>query len=229
LDWSPDASRLLVASAEGVCREFGIVSQHVLQEYLGHTSCIHSCRYLSHGTVVTCSADGTVRLWKQGQCFQILQPQGAAPATVGSSVVVDTTTILTESPAILTISEIPGAPNQLLMVPRAPVAYLVDVVGGTVLQSYSVSAPDAVFCAATVTVDWVYLCTTAQDCLVFEIKTGRLETTIRDFGVESTSKTTTTDRQTAEISQLAHHPFKPMLAAFSNDKTQKKGVLTVWK
>lgn len=235
LDWSRDGTRLLTASAEGICREFGIVSQHVLQEYTGHTSYIHSCRYMlgwnsntndATQWVVTSSADGTARLWRQGQCLRIWQPaQGSVK--IGTSIVVDPTKLLSESPAIATILEVPNARNQLLVVPRSATAFLVDLEEGTVLQSYQADAKDTIFCAAAVTPDWVYLCSTGNDCCVFGVASGRLEQTIRDFTVDSTSKTTSS--HVAEISQLLHHPFKPILAAFSNDKTQKKGVLTVWK
>jgi len=65
--------------------------------------------------------------------------------------------------------------------------------------------------------------------MVFSLRTGKLLQTISQFGPDSTSKTNN-DRRVAEISALVHHPFKPsVLAAYSNDKTQKKGVLTIWK
>jgi hypothetical protein len=52
---------------------------------------------------------------------------------------------------------------------------------------------------------------------------------IHDFAIDSTSKTNN-DSRVAEISALIHHPFKSStVAAYSNDKTQKKGVLTIWK
>jgi WD40 repeat-containing protein SMU1 len=233
LDWSRDGTRLLTASAEGVCREFGIVSQHVLQEYTGHTSYIHTCRYVlgwnnkndATQWIATSSADGTARLWRQGQCLKIWQPQGTVK--IGASMAVDPTNLLSESPAIATVLQVPTAGNQLLVVPRAATAYLLDLEEGTVMQTYQADTKDVIFCSATVTPDWVYLCTTGNDCCVFGVSSGRLEQTIRDFTVDSTSKTTSSN--VAEISQLLHHPFKPILAAFSNDKTQKKGVLTVWK
>jgi WD40 repeat protein len=85
---SRDAARILTGSSTGHVREFGLVSQTVLQEYVGHASYIHSCQYViewknnnnnsddEKGTlwVVTGSADGTVRLWQKGQSIRILQP-----------------------------------------------------------------------------------------------------------------------------------------------------------
>jgi hypothetical protein len=123
----------------------------------------------------------------------------------------------------------------------------VDNNNGIIVQQYSIPPTtttttrneDIVFCAATVTADWVYLCTTGNDCLVFAINPHnngnssdgagplRVVQTIPGFGIEST--TPTTSNQVAEISQLIPHPHQPILFAFSNDKTQKKGILAVWK
>jgi WD40 repeat protein len=218
-----DASRVLTASASGTCREFGMVSQNVLQEYTGHASYIHSCHYAHDGTfVVTSSADGTVRLWQHGQCRRIFQPPHDRSAP---SILVDPTGIQTESPAIHTAIPIPNS-NHLLVVPRSSTAYLVDF-EGTVVQRYPAETPDSIFCAACVSHSWVYLCTATNHCLVYSLAKGTLHTTIRDFGTDSTSKTTGVTA--AELTHVFHHPFKPLLAAFSNDKTQKKGVLTVWK
>jgi WD40 repeat-containing protein SMU1 len=221
-----DASRVLTASASGTCREFGMVRQNVLQEYTGHASYIHSCHYAHDGTfVVTSSADGTVRLWQQGQCRRIFQPppqHDSSSAT--TSLLVDPTGIRTESPAIHTAIPIPNS-NNLLVVPRSSTAYLVDF-EGTVVQRYQAETPDHLFCAACVSHSWVYLCTVTH-CLVYSLAKGTLHKTIRDFGTDSTAKTTGVNA--AELTHVLHHPFKPLLAAFSNDKTQKKGVLTVWK
>lgn len=231
LDWSMDGSKILVASSQGLCREFGIVSQHALQEYTGHVSSIHSCSYLmgSNRRILTSSADGTVRLWKHGQCEMIWQPQNNP--SDGASLVVDPTGLLTESPVIVSACVVPSHPSQVLVVPRSTTAYLVNVDDGTILERYSMkpSQEDVVYCAATVTADWVYLCTTGNECLVFRLHNGgRLEQSIRDFAKDSTSPASSS-ATVPEISQLIPHPHKPILAAFSNDKTQKKGVLAVWK
>lgn len=233
-----DSSRLLTGSAAGTCREFGLVSQHILQEYTGHTSYIHSCQYVMEYRgntviqwIVTSSADGTVRLWQQGQCLQIWQPNSRT-ARPNASIVVDPTGVLTESPAILTVVPI-SSKNQLLVVPRASTAYIVDF-KGTIVRLLQANSSDTEFVAGTVSQPHstfrggVYLCT-LNDCLVFRIDNGKCQHTITDFGPDSTTKTTGTTSSLAEVSQLLHHPTKPILAAFSNDKTQKKGILAVWK
>ncbi len=245
---SRDASRILTGCASGICREFGIVTQNVLQVYEGHTSYIHACQYaldwnfsddknaqtaISEGWVVTSSADGTVRVWKKGLMVRILQPPTNYGNSVGLhgqsvSLVVDPTTVRTECPAIHSMLQVPGEENRFLFVPRSSTAFLTNL-EGMVLQTYNSESPEAFFLAASITASVVYLASSTGNCLVFSLRTGKLLQSIHDFALDSTSKTSN-DRRVAEISTLIHHPYKPStLAAYSNDKTQKKGVLTIWK
>ncbi|VEU37443.1 unnamed protein product [Pseudo-nitzschia multistriata] len=247
LSLSRDASRVLTGSASGICREFGIVTQTVLQVYEGHASYIHSCNYVlnwtfanankpdtatAEGWVVTSSADGTVRVWKKGLTIRILQPPSDYVKAVEQknksfSLVVDPTLVRTECPAIHTALQVPGEESRILLVPRSSTAFLVSM-EGTALQLFHSESPEAVFLAASITTSTVYLASSTGNCLVFSLLTGKLLQSINDFSLDSTSKTNT-DRRVAEISALIHHPFKPVMAAFSNDKTQKKGQLTIWK
>jgi hypothetical protein len=64
---------------------------------------------------------------------------------------------------------------------------------------------------------------------VFDILTGKIEKSIRHFGEETTSKSKDGSKMKAEITGIVHHPQKGILAAFSNDKGQKKGQLQLWK
>lgn len=248
LTLSRDASRILTGSANGICREFGIVTQNVLQVYEGHTSYIYGCRYVIHwnsgdsknaqmtageGCVVTASADGTVRIWQHGMAKRILQP----PKDLGTiklqggklrSILVDPTKVMSECPAIHTLMPIPGDESRMLIVPRSSLAFLVDL-EGEVLQVYQADNPETEFLSGSVTSFVTYLVSSKGDCLVYSLRSGKLLKTIRDFALDSTAKTSA-EQRTAEISSIIHHPFRPsLLAAFSNDKTQKKGVLTVWK
>jgi WD40 repeat-containing protein SMU1 len=87
---------------------------------------------------------------------------------------------------------------------------------------------------------WLYLVTEQGLCHVFEVITGQWERTIREFALESTSrrnsKSDLADSSShgrkfglPEITGLIHHPHKGIVAAFSNDKTQKRGLVTLWK
>ncbi|KAG7370744.1 WD40 repeat-containing protein [Nitzschia inconspicua] len=246
LTLSRDASRILTGSSNGICREFGIVTQNVLQVYEGHTSYIHACRYVVHWNtgdsnkpqmtsgevlVVTASADGTVRIWQHGMVKRILQPPRDLVAMKDGklqSILVDPTEVVAECSGIHTLIPIPGDESRMLIVPRSSIAFLVDI-EGTVLQIYQADNPETEFLSGTVTSCVTYLVSSNGDCLVYSLRRGTLLKTIRDFALDSTAKTNTEQRR-AEISSMIHHPFKrSLIAAFSNDKTQKKGVLTVWK
>jgi WD40 repeat protein len=248
LSLSRDASRVLTGCKSGLCREFGIVTQNLLQVYEGHTSYIHACHYAldwklngdnnpqtaaTEGWVVTSSADGTVRVWNKGLAIRIIQPPSDLKSVTALqrgkmfSMVVDPTQVMAECPAIHSLLVVPGEESRMLMIPRASTAFLVNL-EGTVLQVYNAESSESVFLAASLTVSVVYFASSTGDCLVFSLQTGKLLQTIHNFALDSTSKTN--EHRTAEISALIHHPFKPsILAAYSNDKTQKKGVLTVWK
>ena len=82
---------------------------------------------------------------------------------------------------------------------------------------------------------WLYVVTERGSCHVFHVSTGKLERSISDFGLESTSSTkqksgaTETLSGIAEITGMIHHPHKGIVAAFSNDKKQKRGIVTLWK
>jgi len=141
---------------------------------------------------------------------------------------IDPTQVMTECPSIHSILLVPGEESRILLVPRSSMAFLVNL-EGSVLQLYNSGNPEVIFLAATITASVVFLASSTGECLVFSLRTGKLLQTIHDFALDSTSKINNSNR-VAEISDMTHHPFKPsVLAAYSNDKTQKKGVLTVWK
>ncbi|KAL3912198.1 MAG: hypothetical protein SGILL_006978, partial [Bacillariaceae sp.] len=245
LSLSRDASKVLTGSASGICREFGLVSSNVVQVFEGHTSYINSCRYVlgwkfandkspqtgvAELWVVTASADGTVRLWQKGSAIRVLQPpRDLSLVNRNFSLTVDPTALMSESPGIHTAAPVPGDESRILVVPRSSEAFLVDL-EGSVLQCFRTGFPETVFVSATVTANVAYLVTAPKgDCLVFSLRNGKLLKTITNFSTSSVTKTNT-EHRIAEISSIVHHPFKPsILASFSNDKTQKKGILAVWK
>jgi WD40 repeat-containing protein SMU1 len=238
LDWTRDASRFLSGSQDGTCREFGLLTSRLLQEFRGHSSYIHTCLYVattsssSPTLVITGSADGTVRVWQGAHVLRVLQP---APDTsslvvVDPSALGDTQTAVTAASAIHTILSVPGGSGandkKFILVPRGTQAYQVDLLGH-VQTTYVADNDTQVFVAACISESWLYAATEDGVCLVFDIQTGVLERTILEFALDTTSKTA--DQRVAELTSLIHHPTKAQLAAFSNDKTQKRGIVTLWK
>ena len=81
------------------------------------------------------------------------------------------------------------------------------------------------FIAATVSPSnkWLYVATEDGLLLCFDVATGKLEKTIRDFAVETSGK------ENSEISGLVHHVNKSLLGGYSNDKSLKRGRMVLWK
>ena len=71
--------------------------------------------------------------------------------------------------------------------------------------------------------NWLYVATEDGLLLCFDVATGKIEKTIRDFGIETSGK------DNAEISGLVHHVHKSLLGGYSNDKGLKRGRLVLWK
>jgi WD40 repeat-containing protein SMU1 len=294
LSFSPDAGRLLTASQDGACREFGLRTAKMLQQFTtttgGHdyvSSCFYHVLNNVHDNdhdkdkheadddsalfVVTGSADGMVRFFhaRTGQLYRIWRPISFGPertrirqsirvlenhpsATAAADSSVD------GSPAIQAVVSvhIASSPSssslststRILIVPRGHAAYLVNHAGvvervfqddpstgssNNAAASSSTETMDGkVFCAATVSASHQWLYAIRQDgaCCIFNLSTGKLERTVEDFALESTSKSKQSQARVAEITTVTSHPFKSnMIAACSNDKGQKRGTLVVWK
>jgi WD40 repeat-containing protein SMU1 len=236
LDFSPDGGRVLAAGRDGTCREFGLRMGRMLQEFKGHTSYVTSCSYqvvmddaedvLPPMLVVTGSGDGTVRLWN-GKTSEVIR--ALRPSSDSSSIVVDPLQqAATDSPAVAVVLPLHTPPNTMILVPRCTEACLVNY-QGIVLRRFVQDNTKEVFVAATVSSSNRALYAVREDgvCCVFDVSTGELTQTIRDFGSESTRRTK--EDRPAEISAILYHPNKNIIASFSNDKGQKKGQLVLWK
>jgi WD40 repeat-containing protein SMU1 len=128
----------------------------------------------------------------------------------------------------------------------------------TAMARTKTSPPPAVFVAATVSScnRWLYAVTEDGACHIFDVTTGELERSLLHFGACSTTSSssssssakgvddatdhgTTTTAATAsttiaakappELSSIIYHPHSDLIAAFSNDKNQRKGKLVVWR
>jgi len=236
LAFSPQGSHILTASHDGTCREFGLRTARMLKEFRGHTSYLTSCAYQlidssSQLVVLTASGDGTVRIWngQTADMLRILQPVslGKHLSASGASIVLAEMST-TDRPAIHGLHPLHTPTDTMVVVPRGVRAFLVDY-SGVILQTFQdSSSSDKVFVASTVSATnrWLYAVKEEGSCCVFDVATGKLEHTIREFGALSTSSS---GGAAAEVSSLIHHCYKDVIAAFSNEKGQKKGKLVLWK
>lgn len=239
LAFSNDGTHVMSGSHDTTCREFGLRTSRMLKEFRGHASYVNSCYYsLVDGgeqlRVLTGSADGTVRVWdgKSSEVMHVLRPisLGNDVSSAGSSILMDHQTDSSSeggSPNVHTILPLHTPSLSMIIVPRGRRAFLSDY-RGRVIRTFDVDSSGKVFVAATVSPSnrWLYAATDEGSCCVFDIQTGKLQTTIRDFASQGVSSS---DKKVAEVSCLVHHPHKGIVAMFSNDKSQKRGVLTLWK
>lgn len=79
--FSPDDTRLAVASADGVVREWAVDTNSLISELRGHEQAVNSVDYSADGTrILTAGADGTVREWAAGtgqlvRIFRVKDPE----------------------------------------------------------------------------------------------------------------------------------------------------------
>jgi WD40 repeat-containing protein SMU1 len=236
LDFSPDASHVLSASHDTTCREFGLRTSRMLKEFRGHSSFVNTCAYLiveeTLLRVVTGSADGTCRIWdgKSSEILVVLRPfsLGASMTKQGTSIVqkLDAPNV-DGCPNLFSVIPLHSPPECMILVPRGQRAFMVSLTG-VVMQTYDVNNSNCVFIAAAVSPSnkWLYLVSDLGSLHVFDATNGNEETAIHDFSRETCGQSKTA---APEITSLVHHPHKGILAAFSNDKSQKKGLLGVWK
>ena len=240
LSFSPDASHVLSGGRDGTCREFGLRASRMLKEFRGHSSYVNTCHYvLSEGgggkdvtvlLVVTGSADGTVRIWdgRTAEVQHVLQPTSVVggSAEFSSAGVAD----IVGGRSIHTILPLRVPQGTMIVVPRCPRAFLVTY-SGTILRSLEGDASkgdegDFVTAVVSPSNKWLYASAENGLCYCFDLTSGKIERTIRNFAEESTGGM---GGRNAEVTGIAHHPHKGMLAAFSNEKAQKRGLLTLWK
>ena len=198
--------------------------------------------------VITASGDGTVRIWdgKTMDTISVFRPISVGLRNMLSHANTSIATIDIErlnqtasnegSPTIHTILKLHTPIDTMIIVPRGQRAFMVDVATGRVLRTYEddskISSPrdELCFVAATVssTNRWLYLVREDGICCIFDVLSGTIESTIPDFGPRCISSISTA-AVTTEISSMAHHPTNGIIAAFSNNKIQKRGKVVLWK
>ena len=238
LDLSHDASHILTASQSTTCREYGLRTSRLLKEFRGHTSFINSCRYMIIDDavlrVVTSSADGTARVWdgKSSEILYVLQPHSLGPSLTekGMSVLQKMDSPIVDAcPNLHSVIPLHTPTDSILLVPRGNRAFIVTL-AGVVLQTFSVTT-NSVLVAASVSPSnhWFYAVTDGGSLHVFDMTTGEEEQRVVKNFAEATCGGVDATRSCPEITALVHHPHKGIVCAFSNDKSQKRGLLTLWK
>jgi WD40 repeat-containing protein SMU1 len=250
LNFSPEATHLLTTASSGtIVREYGLRTGRLLKEFHGHASFVNVCRYYTiissledddydHDDVVvrvlTGSADGTARIWdsKTSELLHILRPysHGLSRTTIGMCLFQCPSGgvhISDEmgSPNLHTILPLESSSNIMILVPRGPRAFIVNLTSGVVVQTID-STDGSSWVAATVSPsndEWLYVVSDRGALVIFNWKTGQEETTLPNFAHD------TTGYNNCEITAIIHHPFKGMLAAYSQDTTVKRGRLAIWK
>ena len=124
--------------------------------------------------------------------------------------------------------------NTMIVVPRCDCAYLMSY-SGTVLRTYTRDDVQGTeFLAANVSPsnDYLYIAASDGKCVVFDISSGNVDKIIRSFGEECSSSGQgggDDNDKICEISGIVCHPHGGYIGGYSNDKSQKRGILTLWK
>jgi WD40 repeat-containing protein SMU1 len=84
------------------------------------------------------------------------------------------------------------------------------------------TAEDLVAAVVSPSNKWLYLVCHKGTLTCYDVSTGKEHKSIAQFGALSSSGSS------AQFG-LAHHPHKGILAAFSRDGAQKRGILTLWR
>ena len=252
IQFSPDGSRVLTGGHDSTCREFGLLASRMLKEFRGHASYVNCCSYVTipysvvdvgeddnHSSrlpgnslllvVVTASADGSVRVWngRTAEPIRVIHPPISTSAANNAMMVHDKDSIVS-SKSIHTVLHLHTPPNTMIVVPRSDRAYLMSY-SGNVLRVYTRDdVQDSDFLAANVSASNHYLFVAASDgcCVVFDVTSGNVEKIIRSFAEECSSGRS---EKPCEISGIVCHPHGGFVGGYSNDKGQKRGILTLWK
>ena len=249
LRFSPDGSKILTGGHDSTCREFGLLTSRMLKEFRGHASYVNCCSYVllppavagvvgggksthHHGgdtpflAVVTASADGSVRLW-DGRTAEPLR-EITPPIPTAANAVIHGQESIVGSKSIHTVLHLHTPPHAMVVVPRCDRAYLLSYAGAVLRTFARDDAQGSEFLAAAVSASNRFLFVAADDgkCVVFDIATGEVEKIMPSFAAECSGGGSESG---CEMSGLVCHPQRGFIGGYSNDKGQKRGLLTLWK
>lgn len=182
--------------------------------------------------VVTGSADGTIRVWdgKTAEPIRTIHPPNI-PSSVGIGTINDKSSIV-GTMSIHTILHLHTPPNTMIVIPRYEQACLMSYTGGVLRAFIRDDKQGSDYLAATISPSnqWLFVAVDDGACLVFNVSTGKMEKIIRSFAVDcSSSNNGRSDGKPCEITGVVCHPHRGIIGGYSNDKGQKRGMLTLWK
>lgn len=233
IHFSPDGSKILTGGHDHTCREFGLLTSRMLKEFRGHKSYVNCCNYVpitssTEGNtlaVVTGSADGKIIVWdaKTAEATREISP----PIALTSAAAVNESQTIVASKSIHTVLHLHSPSQTMIVVPRSDRAYLMTYSGNVLRVFIRDDTQGSDFLAASVSTSnqWLYVATDDGKCIVFDINTGSVEKIVRDFAEECSTRSD----KASEISGIISHPHRGMIGGFCNDKSQKRGILTLWK
>ncbi|KAL7543243.1 hypothetical protein ACHAXR_012597 [Thalassiosira sp. AJA248-18] len=258
IQFSPDGSKILTGGHDSTCREFGLMASRMLKEFRGHKSYVNCCGYVvlphsavagasggdvggggnntitpshHHGgntflSVVTASADGSVRVW-DGRTAEPVR-EITPPIPTSANAVIDDKDSIVGSKSIHTVVHLHSPSNTMIVIPRADRAYLMSY-SGAVLRVFTrddVQGTEFLAAAVSTSNQWLFVAADDGKCVVFDVNTGKVEKIIRSFAEECSSGR---GEKVCEMSGLVCHPSRGFVGGYSNDKGQKRGILTLWK
>lgn len=242
LQFSPDGSKVLTGGHDSTCREHGLLSSRMIKEFRGHKSYINCCRYVvlpnssvvthseSNGernflAVVTASADGSVMIWncRSAEPLREIIP----PISTSSNRSIHDAESIVSNRSIHTVLHLHSPPNTMIVVPRSDRAFLMSL-SGSILQTYvrdDVQGTELLAATVSPSNQWLYVSANDGKCIVFDLNSGKVEKILTTFSQECVGKSNTN----CEISGILHHPHCSLIGGYSNDKSQKRGTLSIWK
>mmetsp|Transcript_1030 Transcript_1030/g.1593 ORF Transcript_1030/g.1593 Transcript_1030/m.1593 type:complete len:718 (+) Transcript_1030:115-2268(+) len=242
IQFSPDGSKVLSGGHDSTCREHGLLSSRMIKEFRGHKSYINCCSYIilpnssivTHSesggernflAVVTASADGSVMVWncRSAEPLREIIP----PISTSINTSVHDTESIVSSRSIHTVIHLHSPPNTMIVVPRSDQAFLMSL-SGSILQTYvrdDVQGTELLAATVSPSNQWLYVSANDGKCVVFDLNSGKVERILSSFTQECVGKSDTS----CEISGMLHHPHCSFIGGYSNDKSQKRGMLSIWK
>jgi len=187
--------------------------------------------------VVTASADGSVRVWngRTAEPIHVINPPiSTSTSNIAAASIQDKESIVS-SKSIHSVIHLHTPANTMIVVPRCDCAYLMSY-SGTVLRTYTRDDVQGTeFLAANVSPsnDHLYIAASDGKCVVFDVSSGNVDKIIRSFSEECSSSgrggSGDDNDKVCEISGIVCHPHGGSIGGYSNDKSQKRGILTLWK